>query len=117
MAQASGDRPLPPGGAIDNVVREANAFEVTGWALLDPDAPRGVLQLILPTGLDAGVLEVEPVLRPDVVAATDSDALLWAGFTITVRGSLPSRVGVCVLSRSKQGAFRLGGSDEGLCPA
>lgn len=117
VVQAAVGKSLPAGGAIDNVVREAEAFKVTGWALIDANAPRGVLQLVLPTGLNAKVQEVETVPRADVVGATGSDALLWAGFTVTVKGSLPEHASVCVLSRSKQGAFRLDGSDERLCPA
>lgn len=117
LAQAAKGGPLPVGGAIDSVVRKEGTFEVTGWALIDDDAPRGVLKLILPTGLRAKVRQVETVPRPDVVDATGNPALAWAGFTVTLRGSLPTDAGVCVLSKSKQGAFRLDGSDEGLCPA
>ena len=54
--------------------------------------------------------------RPDVVDATGNPSLIWAGFTITVDGTLPEEAGVCVLSRSRQGEFKLGGSDAGLCP-
>jgi hypothetical protein len=108
--------PLPAGGFIDSVVREKGTFEVTGWALIDPEAPRGELKLVLPTGLEAKVVDVETNPRPDVVSVTGDDALIWSGFSVTVRGSLPEGKGVCMLSRSSQGAFRLGQSDEGLCP-
>lgn len=108
--------PLPAGGFIDSVVRAEGTFEVTGWALIDAEAPRGVLKLVLPTGLDAEVLEVETNPRPDVVSATGDEALIWSGFSVAFRGSLPGGAGICMLSRSSQGAFRLGQSDEGLCP-
>lgn len=110
------DESLPDGGIIDAVVRHADTFEVTGWALLDPNSPRGVLRLVLPSTVDASVQEVATVARPDVVNATGTKKLVWAGFMVTLRGSLPDDAGVCVLSRSKQGEFRLGGSDAGLCP-
>jgi hypothetical protein len=107
---------MPAGGAIDNIVRGERTIEVTGWALIDADAPRGALQLVLPQGSAARVRKVQTAPRPDVVDATGNEAFLWAGFTVIVRGSLRPQDGICVLSRSKQGAFRLGGSDEGLCP-
>ena len=116
LVKDAGDRPLPPGGFVDNVARQESSFEVTGWAILDPAEPRGVLQVVLPAGLDAEIDEVETLMRPDVVSAMEDDDLLWAGFSVTVSGSLPQGAGVCVLSRSRKGAFRLGGSDEGLCP-
>lgn len=109
--------PLPAGGVIDGVIRKKRSFEVTGWALLEVDSPRGTLQLVLPKGMEAQVRKVQTVPRPDVASATGDDALLWSGFTVTVRGSLPEDTGVCMISRSKQGAYRLGGSDEGRCPA
>lgn len=108
---------LPAGGAIDTVVRHEGSFEVTGWALLDAEPPRGVLRLVLPSPVEASVQTVKGVRRPDVVNATGTEEHLWAGFTITVRGILPADAGLCVLSRSTQGAFRLDGSDDGLCPA
>ena len=108
---------LPDGGAIDSVVREDGSFDVTGWALLDAKSPRGDLRLVLPKDVDASVETVVNVARPDVVNATGKEAHLWAGFTITVSGTLPADAGVCLLSRSTQGDFRLGGSDDGLCPA
>lgn len=107
----------PDGGAVDSVVRDEGSFDIVGWALLDASSPRGTLRVVLPKGVDASVQTVESVARPDVVTATGKDTHLWAGFTITVRGTLPSDAGVCVLSRSTQGTFRLGGSDEDLCPA
>lgn len=109
--------PLPSGGTIDDVNRKKHGFEVVGWALLKAEAPRGTLQLVLPMGLKAKVRKVETVPRPDVVSATGDDALLWSGFTIKVRGSLPEGTGVCVLSRSENGDHRLAGSDEDRCPA
>ena len=114
-AAATG-KPLPDGGFIDRVTRGKGVFAITGWALVDPDAPRGVLKIVLPTGVDAHVRDVEVLPRPDVVTATGNAALAWAGFTISVRGALPANAGVCVISRSTQGAFRLGGSDDALCP-
>ena len=109
-------QPLPAGGVIDGVARHDDHVEVTGWAFVDPKAPRGVLQLLLPAGADAAVVDVETMPRPDVVTATGQDALIWSGFTVTLRGALPEGANVCMLSRSEQGAFRLGGSDEALCP-
>lgn len=110
------DRAQPDGGAVDSVVRRDGSFDVIGWALLAREAPRGVLRLVLPEGVDAEVRTVVNVRRPDVVDATSSKANTWAGFTITVDGSLPDDADVCVVSRSSQGTFRLGGSDEQLCP-
>lgn len=105
------------GGALDSVVRLDGSFEVVGWALLDRRSPRGVVQVVVPDGVDAQVSEVIPVSRPDVVSALDDDDLLWSGFSVTLSGSLPEGAEVCVLSRSRQGSFRLGGSDEKLCPS
>ena len=113
----SGDRPLSDGGAVDDVVRHEGGFEVTGWAILAPKAPRGVLQVVLPAGVDAEVSDVETLMRPDAAKAMDDDDLLWSGFTITLTGSLPKGAGVCVLSRSAKGDHRLGNSDAELCPA
>lgn len=104
-------------GAIDSVVRQKDVFEISGWALLASKKPRGVLRVVLPPDVEASVVDVRSVERPDVVAATSDDANQWAGFTVTIEGDLPREAGVCVLSRSSQGTFRLGGSDEGLCPA
>ncbi len=117
LVRASRAKPLPPGGALDSVVRSDGTFEVTGWALIDTDAPHGVLKLVLPAGVRAKVLKSEAVARPDVVDATGNLSLTWSGFVITVQGSLPEDAGVCLLSQSKQGAFRLDGSDTALCPA
>lgn len=117
VVEDAGDRTLSDGGAIDNVVRHDDGFEVTGWAILAPDAPRGVLQVVLPEGVDAEVSDVETLMRPDAAQAMDDDDLLWAGFTITLSGSLPPDAGVCVLSRSTKGDHRLGHSDDKLCPA
>jgi hypothetical protein len=117
VVKDAGDRPLSDGGAVDNVVRQDGSFEVTGWAILAPKAPRGVLQVVLPAGVDADVTDVETLMRPDAAKAMDDDDLLWAGFTITLSGSLPKGVGVCVLSRSAKGDHRLGNSDAQLCPA
>jgi len=117
LVQDAGDRPLSAGGAVDDVVRHDDSFEVTGWAVLAPDAPRGVLQVVLPKGVDAEVRDVVTLMRPDAAKAMDDDDLLWAGFTITLGGSLPEGAGVCVLSRSSKGDHRLGNSDDELCPA
>lgn len=117
VVKGTGDRPLKGGGAIDSVVRRDGSFEVTGWAILEPDAPRGVLQVVLPVGVDVEVRDVETLMRPDAATAMDDDDLLWAGFTITLSGSLPEDAGVCVLSRSTKGDHRLGNSDDNLCPA
>lgn len=113
----AGERSLSAGGAIDSVVRHKDSFDVTGWALLDTESPRGVLRLVLPASVDASVESVTNVSRPDVVNATGTEANILAGFTITVEGTLPDDAGVCILSRSSQGSFRLAGSDEDLCPA
>lgn len=116
IVQDTGDKRLASSGSIDDVARRDGSFEVTGWAVLDPAAPRGVLRLVLPEDLKAEVLRVKAVPRPDVVAATGNEALLWSGFRYTIRGELPVGLGVCMLSRSNQGAFRLANSDETLCP-
>lgn len=107
---------LPDGGNIDAVVRSDETFEITGWALLGAKAPRGVLRLVVPASADASVQEVTSVPRPDVVNATGDKALIWAGFTVTLRGSLPEDAGICILSKSTQGEFRLAGSDAAVCP-
>ena len=117
LVQDAGGRPLSAGGAVDDVVRHEGSFDVTGWAVLAPDAPRGVLQVVLPRGVDAEVRDVVTLMRPDAAKAMDDDDLLWAGFTITLDGSLPDGAGVCVLSRSSKGDHRLGNSDDDLCPA
>jgi hypothetical protein len=117
LVRPAGARRLSDGGAIDSVVRQDDSFVVTGWAILAPKAPRGVLQVVLPAGVDAEVRDVETLLRPDAATAMDDDDLLWAGFTITLSGSLPEDAGVCVLSRSAKGDHRLGHSDDELCPA
>ena len=104
------------GGAIDSVVPVDGTFDIKGWAILAPDAPRGVLHVVLPAGVDAEVQEVETMMRSDAAAAMEDDDLLWSGFTITIEGTLPEGAGVCVVSRSIKGTFRLGGSDETLCP-
>lgn len=113
----AGERSPRAGGAVDSVVRHTDSFDVIGWAFLDTESPRGVLRLVLPASVDASVESVTNVPRPDVVNATGSKADILAGFTITVEGTLPDDAGVCILSRSSQGAFRLAGSDEDLCPA
>jgi hypothetical protein len=111
-------RPIPASaGAIDSVVRREHSFEISGWALLASAKPRGVLRVILSPEVEASVTGVRSVERPDVVAATSDDANQWAGFTVTLDGTLPRDAKVCVVSRSRQGTFRLGGSDEDLCPA
>ena len=116
VVRRAGD-PLSPGGAVDGVLRGDGSFTVTGWALLDPEEPRGVLEVVLPPGVEAVVEEVQTGPRPDVADATKNPALLWAGFNVVLTGSLPEGAGVCVLSRSGLGEYRLSGSDEGLCPA
>ena len=113
VVEDAGTRRLSDGGAIDSVVRQDDSFVVTGWAILAPKAPRGVL----PAGVDAEVSDVETLMRPDAAKAMDDDDLLWAGFTITLSGSLPEDAGVCVLSRSAKGDHRLDNSDDELCPA
>lgn len=117
VVEDTGDQPSSAGGAVDSVVRQDGSFEVTGWAILEPDAPRGVLQVVLPAGVDAEVRDVETLMRPDAANAMDDDDLLWAGFTITLSGSLPKDAGVCVVSRSTKGDYHLGNSDDKLCPA
>jgi hypothetical protein len=67
--------------------------------------------------VDAEVRSVETLMRSDAAKAMDDDDLLWAGFTVTLSGSLPDGAGVCVLSRSAKGNYRLGNSDDKLCPA
>ena len=116
VVRRAGD-PLSPGGAVDSVLRGDGTFTVSGWALLDPEEPRGVLELVLPPGVEAEVEQVTTGPRPDVADATKNPALLWAGFNVVLTGTLPEGTGVCVLSRSGLGEFRLSGSDEGLCPA
>ena len=63
------------------------------------------------------VLPYLTLMRPDAAGAMEDDDLLWAGFTIILSGSLPEDAGVCVLSRSTKGDYRLGNSDDKLCPA
>lgn len=104
-------------GAIDAVVRHKGSFEISGWAMLDDKSPRGVLRLVLPRTVDATVDTVVNVERPDVVEATSSEANRWAGFTVSLQGSLPEGAGVCVLSRSPTGNFKLAGSSDKLCPS
>jgi hypothetical protein len=101
---------------VDETSRADGTFEVTGWAVVDPTTPRGVLRVVLPREVDATVETITTQARPDVVTATGNDQLLWSGFTIRLRGEFPEGNGVCVLSRSTQGSFRLNGSDEELCP-
>jgi hypothetical protein len=107
---------LPAAGSVDETSRADGTFEVTGWAVVDPTTPRGVLRVVLPREVDATVETITTQARPDVVTATGNDQLLWSGFTIRLRGEFPEGNGVCVLSRSTQGSFRLNGSDEELCP-
>lgn len=109
--------PAKAGGSIDAVAREDGSFTVNGWAQLDHDRPRGVLRLVLPDDVTAEVETVVSVQRPDVASSTSNDDLAWAGFTITVQGTLPEDAGVCLISRSSQGTFLLAGSDASLCPA
>ncbi len=115
ITQAVEGKPLPDGGYIDAIGREGADLRVTGWALLNPEPPRGELQVVLPPGSTAEVLQVEALPRGDVVGVTGNPADLWAGFTFLLRGSLPDDVGICILSQSDQGAFRLGASDRKLC--
>jgi hypothetical protein len=110
-------KPRPPGGSLDSIDRRDGSFTLTGWALVNPDSPRGELEVVVPRGVDATVQEVTTVPRTDVVAALGSQDLIWSGFQVTLAGTLPDDQGVCVLSRSKQGAYRLNNSDVGLCPA
>lgn len=116
VVQEVTQKTLPAGGQIDGVAREDGSLEVTGWALLG-DRTGGRLRIVLPSGEEAEVRSVESVARPDVVEATGNPALLWSGFSVVLDGSLPADTAVCVLSRSKQGAYRLNGSDDTLCPA
>ena len=109
-------KPSPDGGSIDSVHRENGEFEVIGWAHIAPRRPRGVLRIFLPDSVNARISNVEVVPRADVVAAYKDATLAWSGFTIRVRGNLPGEQGICVLSRSKKGTFRLHNSDDGLCP-
>jgi hypothetical protein len=116
VVQGYDGKALPAAGSVDGTSRKGHTVEVTGWAVVDPIVPRGALRVVVARGVDASVEKVTTEPRPDVVTATGNDQLLWSGFTIELRGDLPAEGGVCVLSRSNQGAFRLGGSDEGLCP-
>ena len=110
---------LPAGGVIDTAAEVDGRLTITGWALVDAREPRGTLELVLPAGARsrARVEDVVVAARPDVVAATGEQDRLWTGFTITVETSSPPQDGVCVLSHSSLGDFRLGGSDETLCPS
>ena len=66
--------------------------------------------------MDGELEDVVTLPRPDVVTATGNVELLWAGFAFNVRAALPEDAGICLLSRSTMGAFRLDRSDEKLCP-
>lgn len=110
-------KPASAGGAIDSVAPEGNMIEITGWAPLDPQAPRGVVRVVLPDGVEARVEDAGSLARPDVVDATGDASLIWAGFSVLLSGDLPDDLAVCVVSRSTKGTFVLGGSDPGLCPA
>ena len=46
---------IAAGGTIDSVVRKEETFEITGWALIDAQVPRGVLRLVLPDGVESSV--------------------------------------------------------------
>ncbi len=110
-------KPLPSGGNIDRIDQGDGSFTVTGWARVDPGAPRGSLEIVLPQGMDTTVEETVTLPRPDVVAALGLEKLVWSGFQVSLDGTLPEGAGICMISRSKQGVFRLANSDESLCPA
>lgn len=118
LAKPRAVEPLPASGVLDSVVNTDGVMTIVGWANLAATSPRGVLRVVLPgdASRTARVGEVTAGPRPDVVAATSDSALLWSGFSVTVTGVPASLQTVCVLSRSSRGEFRLGGSDEGLCP-
>lgn len=111
-------RTPPAAGAVDSVVQDGDSLEISGWAMLGSTSRhRGALRLVLPQGVDARVEKVINVERSDVVEATGDEANRWAGFTVTLRGTLPGQTDVCVLSRSPLGNFTLAGSSDTLCPS
>jgi hypothetical protein len=117
LVPSVGRKELPVGGVVDTVAREDGVLRVDGWARLAPRAPLGTLEVVLPPGSadDARVDEVTVSQRPDVVNATSDNTLVWSGFSVSISGTTGSSTAVCVVSRSRAGAFQLDGSDRELC--
>jgi hypothetical protein len=116
LVRSVGSKNRPVGGVVDSVVHESGVLRIDGWAMLNPKAPLGTLEVVLPPGSrrNAHVDEVSVAQRPDVVTATGNNDLVWAGFSISIIGA-DSSTAVCVVSRSRSGTYRLGGSDADLC--
>lgn len=119
LVRTGRDMPRQDAGVIDSVVYEDGVLSITGWAVLGSGAQRGVLEVVLPAEAlaTARVQEVSVAPRPDVVAATADNGLLWSGFSLRVSGIPGAETAICVVSRSDKGSYRLGGSDPALCPA
>jgi hypothetical protein len=117
LVRSVGRRELPVGGVVDTVVREDGVLRIDGWARLNPREPLGTLEVVLPPGSadDARVDDVTVSQRPDVVNATSDNTLVWSGFSISISGTDGTSTAVCVVSRSRAGAYRLDGSDGTLC--
>lgn len=115
LARTARRVPAATGGSIDSIVRHDDTVDLHGWVPADLRSRRTRLHLVLPDGVDAQVRDTETLARPDVVGVTGNDDLLWAGFKITLDGSLPDDAGVCLILRSPAETIRLTGSDETLC--
>ena len=100
------------GGFMDEVTLSGNNLNITGWAFFSGDRP-----LFFSNLDDSIVINIETVMRHDVVASLGERNLLFSGFALQLRvnQSQLSRIkeqGICLYSIDvKFGVRRLGYND------